>query len=28
MELEPVFCDLAIARYRKLTGRKGVVEHV
>jgi len=28
MELEPVFCDLAIARYRKLTGRKEVVEHV
>ena len=28
MELEPIFCDLAIARYRKLTGRKEVVEHV
>jgi len=28
MELEPVFCDLAIVRYRKLTGRKEVVEHV
>ena len=28
MELEPIFCDLAIARYRKLTGRKEVIEHV
>ncbi len=28
MELEPIFCDLAIKRYRKLTGRKEVVEHV
>jgi DNA modification methylase len=28
MELEPIFCDLAIARYQKLTGRKEVVEHV
>lgn len=28
MELEPIFCDLAIRRYRKLTGRKEVVEHV
>jgi len=28
IELEPIFCDLAIARYRKLTGRKEVVEHV
>jgi len=28
MELEPIFCDLAIRRYRKLTGRKEEVEHV
>ena len=28
MELEPIFCDLIIKRYRKLTGRKEVVEHV
>jgi DNA modification methylase len=28
MELEPIFCDLAIKRYRKLTGGKEVVEHV
>ncbi len=28
MELEPIFCDLAIRRYRKLTGGKEVVEHV
>jgi DNA modification methylase len=28
MELEPIFCDLAINRYRKLTGRKERVEHV
>jgi len=28
MELEPIFCDLAIKRYRKLTGRKEVVKHV
>ena len=27
MELEPIFCDLAIKRYRKLTGRKEVVEN-
>jgi DNA modification methylase len=28
MELEPIFCDLAIKRYQKLTGRKERVEHV
>jgi len=28
MELEPIFCDLAIKRYQKLTGRKARVEHV
>lgn len=27
MELEPIFCDLAIKRYKKLTGREEVVEH-
>jgi len=28
VELEPVFCDLAIKRYEKLTGNKAVVERV
>lgn len=28
LELEPIFCDLAIKRYHKLTGRKERVEHV
>ncbi|MFW0862070.1 MAG: DNA modification methylase [Candidatus Komeilibacteria bacterium] len=27
MELEPIFCDLIIRRYEKLTGRKAVVKH-
>lgn len=27
IELEPIFCDLIIKRYRKLTGRKEVVEN-
>lgn len=28
LELEPIFCDLTIRRYEKLTGRKAVVKHV
>jgi DNA modification methylase len=28
IELEPIFCDLTIRRYEKLTGRKVRVEHV
>lgn len=28
LELEPIFCDLTIRRYEKLTGRKARVEHV
>lgn len=28
LELEPIFCDLTIRRYEKLTGRKVKVEHV
>ena len=28
IELEPIFCDLTIRRYEKLTGRKARVEHV
>ena len=28
VELEPIFCDLAIKRYEKLTGNKAVVERV
>ncbi len=27
LELEPVYCDLAIRRYEKLTGRKAVIKH-
>jgi len=27
IELEPVFCDLAIRRYEKLTGTKAIIEH-
>lgn len=27
IELEPVFCDLAIKRYEKLTGTKAIIEH-
>lgn len=27
LELEPIFCDLAIRRYEKLTGRKAGVKH-
>ncbi len=28
VELEPIFCDLTIRRYEKLTGRKAKVYHV
>jgi DNA modification methylase len=28
IELEPIFCDLTIRRYERLTGRKARVEHV
>ncbi|MFA6466762.1 MAG: DNA modification methylase [Patescibacteria group bacterium] len=28
LELEPIFCDLTIRRYEKLTGRKAKVDHV
>ncbi|MDD4290058.1 MAG: DNA modification methylase [Patescibacteria group bacterium] len=28
LELEPIFCDLTIRRYEKLTGRKAVIKHV
>lgn len=27
LEIEPIFCDLAIKRYEKLTGKKAVVTH-
>ena len=27
VELEPVFCDLAINRYEKLTGKKAKIIH-
>ena len=27
VELEPTFCDLAIKRYEKLTGKKAAIRH-